>query len=385
MHPAIEDYVEEPASAPPWIATDTIIISILLIAAAVTRFWHLGHPAEIVFDEVHFVAQGRHYLHGESFLDPHPPLAKLVIAAGHPDFRRPSVWSWRVGNATIGTALVGITYLLGRRMTGLAAGRRARRRDLLCDGMYLVDSRLAVIDIVYLTCAAVAYLLLFKFAETVDAKARRRILPWIGLALGLCLASKLYIPAVTFLLVLGFCLCDRANRPKPAPPPPQVESKPVAEAKSKKVKARAPVAAAIDLFESDLDALHCAHLHCARTVVAPESASHSPRYILLSIVAVPAIRGAEIFWRRPFAVIGAPRLPMPSMAELFDRDEHWRDRAVVGAVASIATWRCSSRTSSSDGGAASPISSSITSDVSGTRGASRRPPIRMRRHGGVGR
>src|ERR1017187_5526389 len=106
----VEDYIEEPAAAPAWIATDTIIISALLIVAAITRFWHLGHPAEIVFDEVHFVAQGRHYLHGESFLDPHPPLAKLIIAVGififgdHP-------WSWRVGNATLGTALVAITYL----------------------------------------------------------------------------------------------------------------------------------------------------------------------------------------------------------------------------------------------------------------------------------
>src|SRR5258708_7576585 len=70
----VEDYVEEDASAPPWITTDTIIVSILLIAAGITRFWNLAHPSEIVFDEVHFVAQGRHYLHGESFLDPHPPL-----------------------------------------------------------------------------------------------------------------------------------------------------------------------------------------------------------------------------------------------------------------------------------------------------------------------
>ena len=131
----VEDYVEEPACAPPWIAIDTIVISLLVIAAAVTRFWNLGHPAEIVFDEVHFVAQGRHYLHGESFLDPHPPLAKLVISLGilifgdHP-------FGWRVGNATIGTALVGITYLLGRRLTGsrlvgaLAGAIFTLRRDV---------------------------------------------------------------------------------------------------------------------------------------------------------------------------------------------------------------------------------------------------------------
>src|SRR5271166_5672694 len=214
----IEDYVEEPG-APAWIATDTIIISALLIAAAVTRFWHLGHPAEIVFDEVHFVAQGRHYLHGESFLDPHPPLAKLVISFGIFIFGdRP--FGWRVGNATLGTALVGITYLLARRMSGSRLVGALAGAIILCDGMYLVDSRFAVIDIVYLTCAAVAYLLFFRFAQTPDARERRRILPWIGLVLGLCLASKLYIPAITFLLVVGFILYVLAKeRPDPAPSP----------------------------------------------------------------------------------------------------------------------------------------------------------------------
>src|SRR5208337_3012762 len=220
----VEDYVEEPAGAPAWIATDTIVISALLIGAAITRFWHLGHPAEIVFDEVHFVAQGRHYLHGESFLDPHPPLAKLVIALGILIFGDHPV-GWRVGNATIGTALVGITYLLGRRISGSRLVGALAGAIILCDGMYLVDSRFAVIDIVYLTCAAVAYLLFFKFAQAPDPGARRRILPWIGLVLGLCLASKFYIPAITFLMVMGFILYVLAKeRPQAVPPPPPVES-----------------------------------------------------------------------------------------------------------------------------------------------------------------
>jgi len=103
MPRTVVDYVEEPACAPPWISTDTIIITLLLIGAAITRFWNLSHPAEIVFDEVHFVAQGRHYIHGESFLDPHPPLAKLVISLGILIFGdQPfGVWPWaqpKLGN-----------------------------------------------------------------------------------------------------------------------------------------------------------------------------------------------------------------------------------------------------------------------------------------------
>ena len=40
------------------------------------RFWHLGQPNELVFDEVYFVEQGKNYLRGKEFMDPHPPLAK---------------------------------------------------------------------------------------------------------------------------------------------------------------------------------------------------------------------------------------------------------------------------------------------------------------------
>ncbi|HXD90711.1 MAG TPA: phospholipid carrier-dependent glycosyltransferase, partial [Candidatus Binataceae bacterium] len=314
----IEDYVEEPACAPPWIAIDTIVISLLVIAAAITRFWNLGHPAEIVFDEVHFVAQGRHYLHGESFLDPHPPLAKLVISLGilifgdHP-------FGWRVGNATIGTALVGITYLLGRRLTGSRLVGALAGAILLCDGMYLVDSHYAVIDIVYLACAAVAYLLFFKFAETTDPKARRRILPWIGLALGLCLASKLYIPAITFLLVIGFIVYVIArDRPKPAPPPPLVEVKAPTESKAKKIKAPAPtpVSVGIDLFDQTSTVFIA--LICIVLGLLLFLSGATAGYILLAVVAVLAIRVGEIFWRGRSLSSGTTRLPMLSMADLFE-------------------------------------------------------------------
>jgi Gpi18-like mannosyltransferase/4-amino-4-deoxy-L-arabinose transferase-like glycosyltransferase len=197
----------EPRIAPlQWSRLDTAIISALLAAAAATRFWHLGHPNAIVFDEVHFVAeQARHYLHGEVFLDPHPPLAKLIIALGILIFGD-HAWAWRVGNAILGTALVGVTYLLGRRMMRARMAGALAAGAILLDGMFLVDSRIAVIDIVYLTFAAISYALLFRLIDSKDLLSRRRVMPWMGLALGLCVGSKLYIPAVTFLLVVGFMI-----------------------------------------------------------------------------------------------------------------------------------------------------------------------------------
>ena len=313
----VEDLVEEPAVAPPWIATDTIIISALLIVAAITRFYHLGHPAEIVFDEVHFVAQGRHYLHGESFLDPHPPLAKLIIALGilifgdHP-------WSWRVGNATLGTAIVGITYLLARRMSGSRLAGTLAGAIILCDGMYLVDSHYAVIDIVYLTCAAVAYLLFFRFVQTPDTRARRRILPWLGLALGLCLASKLYVPAITFLLVTGFLLYVLAKEhPAPAPAPAPVQPAPTVEPKAR--KNRPPEPAAANLFDAT-SAVFVSTI-CAVLILLLIFSGTPPTYIVLAVVAVLALRVAEIFWRgraSSSTSVGMPSLRLPSMASVLE-------------------------------------------------------------------
>ena len=325
----VEDYIEEPAATPAWIATDTIIISALLIVAAITRFWHLGHPAEIVFDEVHFVAQGRHYLHGESFLDPHPPLAKLIIAVGififgdHP-------WSWRVGNATLGTAIVGITYLLGRRMSGSRLVGAIAGAIILCDGMYLVDSHYAVIDIVYLTCAAVAYLLFFRFAQTPDAAARRRILPWIGLVLGLCLASKFYIPAITFLMVMGFILYVLAkDRPKAAPP--VVEPKAPIDSKAKKTKAAAPAPIGIDPF--DLPGIAFTALICIVLGLVLFLFGETFARILPIVLAVLAIRFAEIFWRnRSSSAATAWRIP--SLASLLEPMSVGAV-ALVGSVAAI--------------------------------------------------
>jgi dolichyl-phosphate-mannose--protein O-mannosyl transferase/Gpi18-like mannosyltransferase len=196
----------------PWARIDAALMVILLSAAAAVRFWHLGHPPEIVFDEVHFVGQARHYLRAEPFLDPHPPIAKLLIALSIELFGDHS-WSWRMGNALMGTVLAGVTYLLGRRMFRSRLAATLSAGFVAFDGFFIVDSRIGCIDIVYLTFAAIAYLLLFRFMDTIGRAERRRTLVYIAIALGLCLGSKLYVPGVTFLLVTGFVIFTMMRAP----------------------------------------------------------------------------------------------------------------------------------------------------------------------------
>ncbi|KAK9680461.1 Dolichyl-phosphate-mannose--protein mannosyltransferase 1 [Basidiobolus ranarum] len=57
------------------------IISIITVIAAAIRFYRITQPDSVVFDEVHFGGFASQYINREFFMDVHPPLAKMMIAA----------------------------------------------------------------------------------------------------------------------------------------------------------------------------------------------------------------------------------------------------------------------------------------------------------------
>ncbi|MGD1026436.1 phospholipid carrier-dependent glycosyltransferase [Candidatus Binatus soli] len=192
------------SSPPPrWRRRDSAAIGALLIAALATRLWHFWLPPVLIFDEKDIVEQARNYLLGLPFKAVHPPLSSLLVASSMKVLGVNAV-AWRLPSVLFGTALVGITYLLGRRICGsrIAAGLAAG--FVICDGLFIVDSRTALWEIFYLTFAACAYLALFTFMQSRSKSIQRRALALMGVALGLGLASKLLIPAVTFALVMAF-------------------------------------------------------------------------------------------------------------------------------------------------------------------------------------
>ncbi|MEB2285664.1 MAG: hypothetical protein B6D46_08900 [Polyangiaceae bacterium UTPRO1] len=182
---------------------DLALALLLVIVAAGLRFWKIEDPNELVFDEVYFVEQGKNYLRGKEFMDPHPPFAKLAIGASVALFGGESS-GYRIFNAVCGTALVGIAYLTGRKLLGDGLAAFATAAAVAGDGLFIVDSRIAVIDIWYVTFGAIAYLLLFQYLRTPPADRRPGILVFLGIALGLNLASKLFIPAFTWMTVVFF-------------------------------------------------------------------------------------------------------------------------------------------------------------------------------------
>ena len=101
---------------PSWSVFDSGAISASIVVATAMRFWHLGRPAEPVYDETKVLTQAQAFLHGwRPPYSSHPPLGKLIVALSVTLFGN-DPWGWRAANAILGSALVPITYLLARRL-----------------------------------------------------------------------------------------------------------------------------------------------------------------------------------------------------------------------------------------------------------------------------
>jgi len=147
------------------------------LLAGVLRFLDLGHPARKIFDEVYYAKDAADLLRaghelnnegtGPGFVA-HPPLGKWCIALGEWIFGVDPV-GWRFSAAVAGTLSVLVLARLARRMfrstlLGCVAGLL-----LALDGLHLVQSRVALLDIFLML-----FLLLSFACLVLDRDARRR-------------------------------------------------------------------------------------------------------------------------------------------------------------------------------------------------------------------
>ena len=195
----------ERIAAPQGARSDAIVAGALVLVAFATRLWRLEAPNAIVWDESVIVSAARCLAQHLPYRTTHPPLEAMLVALSIRLFGD-QPWSWRLPNAVVGSLLVGITYILAKRMFDSRLAAALAAGFVICDGLFFIDSRTAVWEILYLTSAAAAYLMLFRFAQTFDRREQRTALVWMGLALGLGLGSKLLIPIMVEMLVLGFVI-----------------------------------------------------------------------------------------------------------------------------------------------------------------------------------
>jgi dolichyl-phosphate-mannose--protein O-mannosyl transferase len=176
--------------------------TLLALAFFALLLVRLAIPSTIYFDEIHYVTAARALLTESQVLNPeHPPLGKLILAAGMALFGD-NVWGWRLfpaaaGAVTLFAAMRAMWFASCRRFATLAFG------VLFASGfMLFVQSRIAMLDAFMLAFTAIA--LWQAAAACREPETGRWRLAITGVSLGLALAAKWNVAPILPLFGLAF-------------------------------------------------------------------------------------------------------------------------------------------------------------------------------------
>lgn len=165
-----------------------------------------------VFDEVYFPVDAAKDLRqpAESYFDPEPPLAKLLMAPpiAAMGFQ---TWSWRTSTAIFGSLLVGLMYLIALRLRRDRWFATAAALFVSLDGLALVESRTGVIDIIAIFFVALFYYVFLLHWQARTRRQWRATLYVMALVAGLAFAAKL--TALAPLVVAAALIAARGVSP----------------------------------------------------------------------------------------------------------------------------------------------------------------------------
>jgi len=155
-------------------------------------FYQLGTPQAIVFDETYFIPSAQKYLNGVFFLENHPPLGKLLIAAGEAIYSRGltrldfitvekieqdwpenfDITGFRVAAALFGTFIPLILFLILDKLVNDRWLSFGFALLLSMDTAFLMQARIAMLDVFLLFFVFLSvYIFLHLFLnEKVDGK-----------------------------------------------------------------------------------------------------------------------------------------------------------------------------------------------------------------------
>lgn len=164
----------------------------IVVLAGIMRFWNLGFPNAIVFDETYYAKDAYSLLHfgyerswpdeaNDSFvagapagiLDQpayvvHPPVGKWMIAAGMAVFGDNNPVGWRAAAAFVGTLSVAMVALAAWQLFRSVAVATLAAFILAIDGHHFVQSRYALLDIFLMFWLLVAFV--FLLADRTQAR-----------------------------------------------------------------------------------------------------------------------------------------------------------------------------------------------------------------------
>lgn len=163
------------------------------------RFWDLGHPQDIAFDETYYVKDSWSIILSgyerswpedadDGFIagnppDPldeaayavHPPLGKILIGVGMWLFGPGDAFGWRFSSAVAGTAMILLVVIAAALMFRSPVVAAIAGLALSVDGLHLSHSRLALLDIFLALFLLLAFVLLLVDREDGRMRLARRL------------------------------------------------------------------------------------------------------------------------------------------------------------------------------------------------------------------
>jgi dolichyl-phosphate-mannose--protein O-mannosyl transferase len=125
------------------------------------------YMSESVFDEVYYVRAAEDYLSGRNpYEDTHPPLGKLIIAAGISILGN-NPFGWRVAGVFFASAMIPVIYLLGIEINGSRLGGLFSASLLGFDFMRFTMGKIATTDVFLVFFSLTSMLFFYRYLKGV--------------------------------------------------------------------------------------------------------------------------------------------------------------------------------------------------------------------------
>lgn len=158
------------------------------------------HPARrtyrnsMYFDEIYHGRTAYEFLNGlVTYENTHPPLGKILIAAGVAIFGM-NPFGWRIVGVLFGIAMVPAVYLFARRLTGHIPASALACTLFSFDFMHLAQTRIATIDVYITFFVILMYYFMYCYCKLsfYDTSLKKMFLPLgaCGVCMGLGIATK---------------------------------------------------------------------------------------------------------------------------------------------------------------------------------------------------
>ena len=144
-------------------------ISLIITFALTLRLWRLNLPKGYIFDEIYYAKNANSLINngvelnsqGQAEFIVHPPLGKWFIGIGIKLFGN-NEFGWRISAAVIGTVCVLLIYLITNQLFNSLFLSNVAAALMALDGLALVMSRVALLDIFLVFFILLSFYFLLK-------------------------------------------------------------------------------------------------------------------------------------------------------------------------------------------------------------------------------